>query len=217
MKYLILAVALPCVGARLRQPVRTTVSDRGGVVHINLVPVAGGDSGVLHLRMTGRRISREAAQRSIAATSVGIHSCPTCTVVVEMGECRGVSPLALPVTARFLLSHPTLKHICIIEARGAVLLACRTVRRLSGNAGSFDLYRSWADFEAACSRSAQRGWRQSALDVGRRLRPWRGRAAFDVGARLRALVGSRGPPAWTLPTPPGWLRPGAGAHGRASA
>ena len=164
----LLGVALIATAHAARfSPVHTVVKDRGGVVHVRLVPTEGG--GVLHLRMTGKRISRVAAKKSIRATTKGIHACETCTAVVEMGECRGVSPLALPTTAHFLLSHPSLKHILIIEAKGAVLLACRTVKRLSGH-DKFDIYRSWSAFEAACS-SNRAVHRRVALAIARKFRP----------------------------------------------
>ena len=163
-----LLLLLPAEGALFRSPVRTTVSDSGGVVHINLVPDFGRD-GVLHLRLVGGRISRRAAKRSIAATTRAIHACSTCTVVVDMGSCRGVSPLALPVTAKFLLSHPELKQILIIEAKGAVKLACITVRRLSGH-DKLDLFQSFDAFEAACTSGRAGARRRAALQVARSLR-----------------------------------------------
>ena len=253
----LLPVLLAATHAAKFTPVHTVVRDRGGVVHVKLIPVEGG--GVLHLRMTGKKISRVAAKRSIQSTTAGIHKCPTCTAVVEMGECNGVSPLALraslrrkrhsaalrsmvasaavlrcaprqlltymcldlyvltcmcldclgrvcvcasATTAQFLLSHPTLKHILIIEARGAVLLACRTVKRLSGH-DKFDIYQSWADFEAACSKSGA-AHRRSALKVAKQYRP----ASDDLGSCLRAFwsqatQGAEGAaPSW-LPT---WAR-----------
>ena len=161
---LLLHAVTVAAAARL-SPVHTTVSDRGGIVHINLVPVEG-CNGVLHLRMVGGRISRRAAQRSIAATTRAIHACNACTVVVDMGACRGVSPLALPVTVRFLLAHPELKQILIIEAKGAVKVACLTVRRLSGH-DKLDLFGSFGAFDIACSKDSRR---QSALQVARNLR-----------------------------------------------
>ena len=164
-------------------PVHTIVRDRGGVVHVKLIPTEN-HCGVLHLRMTGKKISRVAAKRSIQATTAGIHKCKTCTAVVEMGECNGVSPLALPVTAQFLLSHPTLKHIFIIEARGAVLLACRTVKRLSGH-DKFDVYHDWKDFEAACGKSAAAAYRRAALKVAKRYRPTSSGDSF--ASRLQLL------------------------------
>ena len=149
-------------------PLRAHVEDRGGFVDINMVPVDR-DDGVLHLKMRGRRISKKAAERSIRATSKTIHKCNVCTIVVEMGDCSGVSPLALPVTAGFLISHPELKHILIIEAKGAVLMACRIVRQLSGH-DKMDLYGSWLAFESACSGSRHRRvarHRRSALMVAK--------------------------------------------------
>ena len=178
---LLLCTTLLAHGARFK-PVRTIVSDRGGVVHINLEPVDGTD-GVLHLRMVGGRISRGAARRSIAATTRAIHACKKCTVVVEMGECRGVSPLALPTTARFLLTHPELKQILIIEAKGAVRLACLTVRRLSG-LNKLDLFRSFAAFERSCSGVARRA---SSLRVARSLRE-----PFSLSRARSLLDGLRG-------------------------
>ena len=165
-------------------------------MHINLEPVGRSD-GVLHLRMLGKRISQKAADCSIQATSSTIHKCKVCTIVVEMGECKGVSPLALPVTARFLLSHPELKHILIIEAKGAVLWACRMVKRLSGH-DKMTLYPSWAAFESACSSGRiVPSHRRSALQVASRLRAQRQggleplRAGLDsLKARLRTAVQS---------------------------
>ena len=181
---------LTCASARF-WPVRTRVKDRGGIVDINLVPVDGAN-GVLHLKMQGGRISRRAAERSIAATSDTIHKCKVCTIVVEFGSCRGVSPLALPVTAQFLLTHPELKHILIIEAKGAVLMACRVVKRLSGH-DKMDLYGSFEAFEAACSGSLGKKpvaqHRRSALSVARAQRQSESSplARIDaLGARLRA-------------------------------
>ena len=165
-------------------PVHTIVRDRGGVVHVKLIPTEN-HCGVLHLRMTGKKISRVAAKRSIQATTAGIHKCKTCTAVVEMGECNGVSPLALPVTAHFLLSHPTLKHIFIIEARGAVLLACRTVKRLSGH-DKFDVYHDWKDFEAACGKSGAAAYRRAALKVAKKYRPTSSGDSFGF-SRLQLL------------------------------
>ena len=138
-------------------------------MHINMLPVDGGVNGVLHLRLVGKRISARAAQRSIEATTKSFHACKVCTVVVEMGECRGVSPLALPVTARFLLSHPELKQILIIEAKGAVALACATVQRLSGH-NKLELFRSFGTFETACVGGAVAGQRKAALQVAKSLR-----------------------------------------------
>ena len=201
------ALVLTCIalaeGARFR-PVRTTVSDRGGTVYINLLPVDGCD-GVLHLRMVGGRISRCAARRSIQATTRAIHACDACTVVVEMGGCRGVSPLALPVTARFLLSHPELKQILIIEAKGAVRIACLTVRRLSGH-GKLDLFRSFAAFESACSSGRLAARRRSALQVARSLRePWSG-----VLGRVSSLLDAAPKlPAWSWGDRWTWARAGS--------
>ena len=49
-------------------PVHTIVRDRGGVVHVKLIPTEN-SCGVLHLQMTGKKISRVAAKRSIQATT----------------------------------------------------------------------------------------------------------------------------------------------------
>jgi hypothetical protein len=203
-RFSVALLLLSCViadGARFRS-VRTTVSDRGGTVHINMLPVDGRNS-VLHLRMVGGRISRRAAKRSIQATTKAIHACDACTVVVDMGACRGVSPLALPVTARFLLSHPELKQILIIEAKGAVRLACLTVRRLSGH-DKLDLFRSFAAFESACTNGRNAARRRSALQVARSLRVQarrfaRVRSLFDAAPKLPALPWSSD--GWSWPGP----------------
>ena len=73
------------------------------------------------------------------------------------------------MTAKFLLSHPELKQILIIEAKGAVKLACITVRRLSGH-DKLDLFQSFDAFEAACTSGRAGARRRAALHVARSLR-----------------------------------------------
>lgn len=197
--FALLAVVAPSSGARLTSipPVNTAVKDGGGTVHISIGPVRPLDSGagVLHLRMVGGRISRRAATRSIRATSASIHACKTCTVVVDMADCHGVSPLAVPTTANFLRMHPELKQILIIEPSGAVLLACRTVRRLSGH-DKLDLFRSWPAFEAACSGAQAAPERKAALRVASALRRRRTQAGPALlgapGELVRAWLGPGG-------------------------
>ena len=121
-----LLLSLLAIAAPFRA-VRTTVSDGGGKVYIDLLPVAGGN-GVLHLRLVGGRISRTAALRSIKATTKTIHKCNVCTVVCDMSACRGVSPLAIPVTVKFLLTHSELKTSINLE-RGRVAIPRRNERR----------------------------------------------------------------------------------------
>ena len=161
-----LLLSLLAIAAPFRA-VRTTVSDGGGKVYIDLLPVAGGN-GVLHLRLVGGRISRTAALRSIKATTKTIHKCNVCTVVCDMSACRGVSPLAIPVTVKFLLMHSELKQALIFGARGAVRIACLTVSKLAP--GRLDLFANFEEFERKSSRdtSAQR---KAALQVARSLRP----------------------------------------------
>ena len=189
-----MALALPLLLALLplahapggvSAPVVTTVRHAAGKCDVALFAAgARSPDGVLHLKLCGR-ISRHVALRSIQATTTQIKCCHRCTAVVEMGACKGVSPLALPVTARFLLSHWSLwrGHIIIIEARGPVLLACNTVRRLSRHS-RFEIYRSWADFEAACGDNAAH--HRLALRTATRSRPG-GTVGQALGSRLRSM------------------------------
>ena len=191
-----LLLSLLAIAAPFRA-VRTTVSDGGGKVYIDLLPVAGGN-GVLHLRLVGGRISRTAALRSIKATTKTIHKCNVCTVVCDMSACRGVSPLAIPVTVKFLLTHSELKQALIFGARGAVRIACLTVSKLAP--GRLDLFGNFEEFERKSSRdtSAQR---KAALQVARSLRP----SSSFFGSRLdqmRALFEDAKPPQLRLPKMP---------------
>ena len=145
-------------------PVRRTVTDGGGSVHLLLQKTDRTD-GVLHMRLCGRKISRGAALRSIALTTAQIHACASCVVVADMTECSNVAVAALPVTAKFVLTHPELRHIVIIGARGPVGLAVATVQRLCG--GKFRLFRSLAECEAHASSGRAAAHELVALRVAR--------------------------------------------------
>jgi hypothetical protein len=175
-------------------PVRTTVSDANGAVHLALIPTEGGN-GVLHMRICGRRVSRRVAQNSISATTKSIHKCTVCTVVADFTECSNVSPLSLPVTARFVLTHPEIKQIMIIAARGPVGLAVRTVQRLCG--GKFEIYRSFAAFARAAGDRIAPLHRRTGLNVAKsNMADTSGLLKLDLGVRLRSAFSVQQPAWW---------------------